>query len=151
MHEEECKLCRIAEVEQRLKAVQHKLKALAFEGLCAKCRHLPVSGFLQKTESLQGRLLQMLISCTVMLQDTELKQVLEAAQQRLQALDVEDLDAEREQLALTEHILEKLTSNGKQTQGAAGMTAESHAAAACATQQNPEAAQQRPVAMLGPP
>ena len=85
----------------------------------------------------------------MMLQDTELKQALEAAQHRLEALDVEDLDAEREQLALAEHILEKLTSNKKQAQEASGAAVKSHAAAAPVTQQPAEAAEQRPVAMLG--
>jgi hypothetical protein len=41
-------------------------------------------------------------------QDERLKAQLQESQQRLKGLDIEDLDAEREQLALTEHILEKL-------------------------------------------
>ena len=93
----------------------------------------------------------MLTSCTVILQDPELKQALEGAQQRLQALDVEDLDAEREQLALAEHILEKLTSSKKQSQEATGAAAESGAAAAPEMQQTALAAEQKPVALLGPP
>ena len=86
-----------------------------------------------------------------MLQDMELKQALETAQQRLEGLDVEDLDAEREQLALAEHILEKLTSSEKQTQEATGAAAESGAAAAPEMQQTNQAAEQKPVALLGPP
>ena len=92
----------------------------------------------------------MLISWPVVLQDPELKQALEAAQQRLNALDVEDLDAEREQLALAEHILEKLTSSEKQTQEAAGVAVESGTAAA-PEQQTTQASEQKPVALLGPP
>ena len=86
-----------------------------------------------------------------MLQDMELKEALEAAQQRLEALDVEDLDAEREQLALVEHILEKLTSNEKQAQEATGVAGKSGAAAVPDRQQTAPAAEHKPVAMLGPP
>jgi hypothetical protein len=41
-------------------------------------------------------------------QDENLKQQLRESQRRLKGLDIDDLDAEREQLALTEHILDKL-------------------------------------------
>ena len=41
-------------------------------------------------------------------QDGELKQELQATQAHLNGLDVEDLDAEHESLALSEHVLQKL-------------------------------------------
>ena len=87
----------------------------------------------------------------MMLQHPELQQALEAAQQRLEALDVEDLDAEREQLALAEHILGKLTSSEEQTQEATGAAVESGTAGVPEQQQTAQAAEQKPVALLGPP
>ena len=130
--------------------MQHELQVLALEEQCAKRGHLPAS-FARHTGSLQGWIAKSLISCTTMLQDTELKQALEAVQQRLEALDVEDLDAEREQLALAEHIVEKLTSNENQEQDASGAAVDLGTAAALVTQQTAQVAEQKPVAMLGPP
>ncbi|KAK9904287.1 hypothetical protein WJX75_008419 [Coccomyxa subellipsoidea] len=44
--------------------------------------------------------------------DDSLRERLKANEQRLQNLDIDDLDAERDQLALTEHILQKLDEVG---------------------------------------
>ena len=89
------------------------------------------------------------------LQDAALRDALRAAEQRLRALDVEDQDAEREQLALVEHILEKLTleqAHEDEPLGAVGTQPAS--AAPAGVPETPEAkqeAEQRPVALLGPP
>ena len=130
--------------------MQHKVDALVLNGRHAERGHLSVSVALLTTKR-QGWVAELLISWHVMLQDTELKQALEAAQQRLQGLDVEDLDAEREQLALAEHILEKLTSNEDQAQEATEAAVQSGTAAASDMQQTTQAAEQKPVALLGPP
>ena len=89
-------------------------------------------------------------------QDEALREALQAAERRLRALDVEDQDAEREQLALVEHILAKLSSKqahdedqppkAAATQPASGTPAD--APEAQETRKEPE---QRPVALLGPP
>ena len=94
------------------------------------------------------------------MQDKALRETLEAAEQRLKALDVEDQDAEREQLALIEYILQKLNSehsdkeeaiptqpaNGAPTQVGNGLPA-----GAPEAHESQETAEQKPVAMLGPP
>lgn len=86
------------------------------------------------------------------MQDEDLREALEAAEQRLKALDVEDLDAERDQLALTEHILQKLSSE-EAPEGAPTQAQPPSGAppAAPVAQQGTAEGARKPVAMLGPP
>ena len=86
------------------------------------------------------------------MQDEELRGALEAAEQRLKALDVEDLDAERDQLALTEHILQKLSSEEAPERAPTQAQPPSSAPpAAPVAQQGTAEVVQKPVAMLGSP
>ena len=90
------------------------------------------------------------------MQDKALREALQAAEQRLRALDVEDQDAEREQLALVEHILQKLDSepadvDDQPEEAAVSQPASGAPAGAPETQEAEKEAQQKPVALLGPP
>lgn len=90
------------------------------------------------------------------MQDKGLREALHAAEQRLRALDVEDQDAEREQLALVEHILQKLDSEqadveAQPAEAAALQPASGAPAVLPETQEAEREAQQKPVALLGPP
>lgn len=94
-----------------------------------------------------------------LMQDEGLREALEGAERRLRALDVEDLDAEREQLALTEHILGKLRAGPDSACAAEPAQAPTDLPTA-APDQAPQAQRsaerleqpvQKPVAMLGPP
>ena len=100
------------------------------------------------------------LPCVWGLQDAQLRQQLEAAQARLNGLDVEDLDAEHDALALTEHVLQKLKGPAS-TWAAAKEPLHSHAEAARAPvpaqagsrggSEQASQQQQPPVALLGPP
>ena len=86
------------------------------------------------------------------MQDTALREALQAAEQRLRALDVEDQDAEREQLALAEHILEKLSSEpAHDAEAAASQPVSGTPAHAPEPQEAQAHATQKAVALLGPP
>ncbi len=88
----------------------------------------------------------------VTMQEKDLREALGAAEQRLKALDVEDLNAEQDQLALTEHILQKLTSEETLEGVPTQVQPPSNAPlAAPVGQQGTAEGVQRPVPMLGPP
>ncbi|BDA45863.1 probable Hsp70 nucleotide exchange factor FES1 at N-terminal half [Coccomyxa sp. Obi] len=90
--------------------------------------------------------------------DERLKELLKMNEQRLNNLDIEDLDAERDQLALTEHILEKLDGGGgpEPDLAAAAPDATVDGANPDTGGQAPDQApakpsEEQPVMMLGPP
>jgi hypothetical protein len=84
-------------------------------------------------------------------QDADLKRELEAARMRLNGLDVEDLDAEHEALALTEHVLEKLNGPASAAELPSSAAADAPPQQAQQAQAGGGADKQQPVALLGPP
>ncbi len=110
-------------------------------------------------------------SCTLTAQDNELLRELQATQARLNGLDVEDLDAEHESLALAEHALQKLRGSGpaggeepplpaaeeaggpakQQQQGRGQGQAQPNGEGATGTGTQPPEEAQKPLALLGPP
>lgn len=88
-------------------------------------------------------------------QEEALRDALQAAEQRLRALDVEDQDAEREQLALVEHIMEKLASKQAHEdtplEAAPTQPVRAFPAGAPETPGAEQKAEKKPVALLGPP
>ena len=89
-------------------------------------------------------------------QNEPLREALQAAERRLRALDVEDQDAEREQLALVEHILEKLSAEvghdeDQLPEAPATQPASGTPAGAPEAREARKTAELKPVAMLGPP